>query len=139
MSEVLRCSSHVLQTTKQQQMHQSNHINTTAVQDSNDTTGICKNTKTAGKLSIYQRKNRKKQIKIEKNSPQLTFICLERSAARKKACRLSNRKSTCCWATRIIKRKRSETLACVTLSTLCMTHCVRAGRQVCIHIHKPTL
>ena len=36
------------------------------------------------------------QQEKKKKDPQLTFICLERSAARKKACRLSNRKSTCC-------------------------------------------
>lgn len=54
--------------------------------------------------------------KSTKESPLLTFICLERSAARKNACRLSNRKSTCCWATRTIRRKRSETLLCVTHS-----------------------
>lgn len=45
------------------------------------------------------RANNMTLLEVRNKSPSVfTFICLERSAARIKACRRSNRKSTCCWA-----------------------------------------
>lgn len=66
----------------------------------------------------------------KEKSPKLTFICLERSAARIKACRLSNRKSTCCWAMRTIKRKRSENFVLCNTQMPLVTHFIRVGKQV---------
>lgn len=47
--------------------------------------------------------------------PELTFICLERSAARIKACLLSNKKSSCCWAGRVIVKEVLMLILCLVL------------------------
>lgn len=47
--------------------------------------------------------------------PELTFICLERSAARIKACLLSNKKSSCCWAARVIVKEVLMLILCLVL------------------------
>lgn len=64
------------------------HRNTTDVQDYSKTTSS----------SIYGNTTQMAGNPATAIQSALTFICLERSAARIKACRLSNRKSTCCWA-----------------------------------------
>ena len=73
----------------------------------------------------------KKKI-LRKKKIHHTFICLERRAARKKPCLLSNRKSTCCWATRIFKRKGVKA---VTL----FAHSVCLGRYECTNPHNTHL
>lgn len=47
--------------------------------------------------------------------PELTFICLERNAARIKACLLSNKKSSCCWAARVIVKEVLTLILCLVL------------------------
>lgn len=47
--------------------------------------------------------------------PELTFICLERNAARIKACLLSNKKSSCCWAARVIVKEVLMLILCLVL------------------------
>lgn len=58
--------------------------------------------------------------------PELTFICLERNAARIKACLLSNKKSSCCWAARVIVKE-------VLVLILCSVIYVHIGSMLFMH------
>lgn len=63
--------------------------------------------------------------------PELTFICLERNAARIKACLRSNKKSSCCWAARVIVKE-------VRMLILCLVLCVHKGSVVVMqNMHPP--